>query len=77
MIFQILIQRDEDKVYIASCPAISGCHTQGDTYEEALTNIEEAIKLNIEHRKNKGKLSPDNYSRYPKFIATEELSVSA
>jgi len=74
MIFQILIQRDEDGIYIASCPAILGCHTQGDTYEEALNNIKEAIELNIEHQKNK--FASNNYAQYPKFIATEEISIS-
>ena len=76
MIFQVLVQRDEDGVYISSCPAIPGCHTQGDTYEEALSNIKEAIKLNIEHKKFQDKSSLDKYSRYPKFIATEELSIA-
>jgi predicted RNase H-like HicB family nuclease len=77
MIFQILIQRDEDGIYIASCPAIMGCHTQGDTYEEALENIKEAIEVNIEHKKHKDKSLIDEYNQYPKYIATEELSIAA
>ena len=32
--FTVVVERDEDGVYIASCPAMQGCHTQGDTYEE-------------------------------------------
>jgi len=75
MIFQILIQRDEDGIYIASCPAINGCHTQGETYEEALNNIKEAINLNIEHKKSKNKILTE-YSDYPRFIATEDLSIA-
>ena len=34
----------------ASCPTLQGCYTQGDTYEEALANIREAIELHIEDR---------------------------
>ena len=36
--FPIIIEKDEDG-YFASCPALQGCYTQGDTYEEALANI--------------------------------------
>ena len=39
MNLQVLIQRDEDGKYVASCPAIHGCHSQGDTYEETMKNI--------------------------------------
>ena len=37
--FQVIIEQDEDGVYIASCPALQGCYTQGKTYEEAIKNI--------------------------------------
>ena len=77
MNLQILIQRDEDGKYIASCPAIKGCHAQGNTYEEALANIQEAIELNLEHLAAKGKLTLQDVSDYPKFIATEEISIPA
>jgi predicted RNase H-like HicB family nuclease len=43
--FKVIINQDEDGVFVASCPAIPGCHTQGDTYEEAERNIKEAIRL--------------------------------
>jgi len=75
---QVLMQRDEDGVYIASCPAIKGCHSQGDTYEEAMCNIQEAIELNLEYmeeKKNKKALKEIIY--FPKFIATEELLIPA
>jgi len=50
--FRIVIEQDEDGVYIASCPALKGCYSQGDTIEEAKKNIEDAIKLHIEARKS-------------------------
>lgn len=43
--FKIVISQDEDGIFVADCPAIPGCHSQGDTYEEAEKNIKEAIKL--------------------------------
>ena len=46
----VTIDRDEDGVWIAECPSIPGCVTQGDTKGEALANIREAIELCIEVR---------------------------
>jgi len=48
--FTVVIERDEDGVYIASCPALQGCYRQGDTYEEALENLKDAIRLHIQAR---------------------------
>ncbi|MBL0309562.1 MAG: type II toxin-antitoxin system HicB family antitoxin [Bacteroidetes bacterium] len=44
----ILIEQDEDDVYIVSCPSFKGCHSYGKTVEEALKNIREAIDLCME-----------------------------
>jgi predicted RNase H-like HicB family nuclease len=49
--FNIVIERDEDGVYIASCPALQGCYSQGNTYEEAVGNLKDAIRLHIEARR--------------------------
>lgn len=46
--FKVLIEQDKDGVFVASAPAITGCHTQGGTYEEAVEGIEEAIQLCLE-----------------------------
>ena len=42
----VVIEKDEDGYY-AYCPSLEGCQTQGDTYEEILFNIKEAIFLYI------------------------------
>jgi len=42
--FPVIIEKDEDGFY-AKCPSLQGCSTQGDTYEEALENIKDAIWL--------------------------------
>ncbi len=44
--FSIIIEHDADG-YAAFCPELQGCYSQGDTHEEALLNIEDAIKLNL------------------------------
>ena len=43
MKFKVVIQKAEEGGYIVSCPALPGCHSQGETIEEALKNIKEAI----------------------------------
>ena len=46
--FTVVIEWDEDGVYIATVPALPGCHTAGDTEEEVLELIKDAIRLHIE-----------------------------
>lgn len=55
--FRIIIEQDEDGIFIASVPAIPGCHTQGATYEETIKNIQEAIELCLEVAKDDKKYS--------------------
>jgi predicted RNase H-like HicB family nuclease len=56
-VFPVVIERDGDGYY-AVCPALQGCYTQGDTYEEALKNIEEVIQLHVEDRLANGEPVP-------------------
>jgi predicted RNase H-like HicB family nuclease len=44
MKFTITLDRDEDGVWVAECPSIPGCISQGNTREEAVENIKDAIK---------------------------------
>jgi predicted RNase H-like HicB family nuclease len=53
----VVIEKDEDG-YFAFCPTLQGCYTQGDSYEEVLNNIEEAIRLHIEDRLDSGEPIP-------------------
>ncbi len=44
MVFRVILKPDlEDGGYNVSCPALPGCHSQGDTQQEAIENIREAI----------------------------------
>jgi predicted RNase H-like HicB family nuclease len=52
--FPITIVQDEDGIYIAECPVIPGCVSQGNTEEEAIANVGEAIKECLEVRADKG-----------------------
>ena len=45
--FPVVIEQDEDGFFVADCPDLAGCHTQGKTLEEAISNIRDAIKLNL------------------------------
>ncbi|HVF50126.1 MAG TPA: type II toxin-antitoxin system HicB family antitoxin [Pyrinomonadaceae bacterium] len=48
MKYRVLIEQDEDGVFVAEVPALPGCISQGETREQALENISEAIALYIE-----------------------------
>jgi len=54
MKFFVTISQDEDGIYIAECPSIPGCVSQGKTLREAEKNIQEAIKACLEVRAERG-----------------------
>jgi predicted RNase H-like HicB family nuclease len=56
MKFMTTLDRDEDGMWIAECPSIPGCVSQGKTRKEALVNIQEAIALSLEVRAECGLL---------------------
>ncbi len=59
--FSVVIEKDADG-YFAFCPELQGCYTQGDTYEEVLENIKDAIRLHIEDRVESGEEIPQSES---------------
>lgn len=48
--FTVVIERDEDGRFVAICPALQGCYTEGESEEEARGLIEDAIRLHVEDR---------------------------
>lgn len=58
MKYRILIEQDEDGVFVAECPSLPGCISQGNTRTEALDNIREAIKGYIESLEKHGEPIP-------------------
>ena len=67
MKFIVTLDRDEDGVWIAECPAIPGCVSQDTTREEALGNVKDAIKLCLEVRAERG---------LPLTIETHQIEVA-
>jgi predicted RNase H-like HicB family nuclease len=59
--FSVVIERDKDG-YFAFCPELQGCYSQGDTYEEVLENIRDAIQLHLEDRLESGEEVPQSES---------------
>ena len=52
--YRILITEDEDGEFVAECPSLPGCISQGETRELALENIQDAIKGYLESLKKHG-----------------------
>ena len=59
--FSVVVEKDEDG-YFAFCPELQGCYTQGDTYEEVLENIKDAIRLHVNDRLDSGEKIPQAQS---------------
>ncbi len=53
MDFDVIIEQDEDGIYVARVPEIEGCYTQGKTLQEVLERIKEAIEVCLEADKEK------------------------
>ena len=46
--FQVIIERDSEGYFVASVPALPGCHTQAESLDELMTRVREAIELCLE-----------------------------
>ncbi len=68
MKFTITLTTDEDGAFIAECPSIPGCISQGKTEDEAEQNIREAIRACLEVRAEQG---------LPLVIETRQVEVAA
>ena len=62
----IIVEMDEDKYYIVSCPLFKGCHSYGENIDEALENIKEVIDMCLEET---------NVEELNKFVGMRELEV--
>ena len=58
-VYKVLVEPAEEGGYVVSVPALPGCVSQGDTFEEALSNIREAILLYLETLREEGVPVPD------------------
>src|SRR5262249_27385246 len=70
---QVVMEVDEDGKYVAWCPALQACYTQGDTFEEAMANIEEVIAICLEEL-HEAKKPVD--LRLPEVIGTRRIEIT-
>lgn len=67
--FNVIVERDENGVYVGSVPELPGCHTQAKTLDELQNRIKEAIELYLEENK-------EDLSTPIKFIGIQRVEVS-
>ena len=58
MKFLVLIEPDEDGIFVANVPSLPGCISQGSTRTEALSNVKEAIRAYLESLEKHGEPIP-------------------
>jgi len=58
MKFRVIVEPDEDGVFVAECPNLPGCVSQGKTREEALANVRDAIEGYLASLEKHGEPSP-------------------
>lgn len=63
----IIVEVDEDGYYIVSCPVFRGCHSYGETVDEALENIKEVVDMCLEETKGE---------ELNKFVGFRELEIA-
>ncbi len=51
MKYRVLLEQDEDGIFVVQVPSLPGCISQGNTRSEALNNIREAISVYLESLK--------------------------
>ena len=70
---QVVVEVDEDGKYVACCPALQGCYTQGDSFEEALAGIHDVIEMCLEELREENKeIDP----RYPEVVGIKTVEVA-
>lgn len=66
--YDVIIEQDKGKVYVAYVPELPGCHTQGTTVKDVTDNIKEAIELYLEYTKEKSENAM-------KFVAVKKVAI--
>ena len=71
MRYRILIEQDENGVFVAECPSLPGCISQGNTRREAISNIHDAIRGYLESLKKHNEPVPPSIQEEIIEITTE------
>jgi predicted RNase H-like HicB family nuclease len=56
--FQAVIEQDEDGMFVAEVPSIRACYAQGKTFEEAVANLTDVLKMCLEEMRSRGEEIP-------------------
>jgi predicted RNase H-like HicB family nuclease len=70
----VLLYQDEESNWIAEVPSLPGCHSDGQTREEAIVRVKEAIELYIEVLRDDNMEIPEDYSNLS-LVAVETVAV--
>jgi antitoxin HicB len=70
--YKVVFEEAEEGGYVVTCPAVPGTVSQGETYEEAIVNIKEAIELALECYREDGVPLPEDID-----VIVEEVEVTA
>ena len=71
-IFHVVIQQDEDGVYVGRVSELAGCITQGNTLDELMRNVKEAIELCLEVQEHEKQTIEEEQI---KFVGVQEVEV--
>lgn len=75
--FKVLIEQDEDGIYVASVPELPGSYTQGKTLEEVRERIKEVIELVLESDKGIKKEKLESPGSSSHFFGIEEVTIQS
>jgi predicted RNase H-like HicB family nuclease len=70
--YVVVVEKDEDDVYIGSVPSLPGCHSYGETLDELMKNMKEAIELCLEVLESEKQEIP-----METFVGTQEIEILA
>lgn len=73
--FKVIIETDEDGLFVASVPELPGCYTQGKTLEQVRERIKEVIELVLESDADVKKDKLSSPQPHSKFFAIEDVSL--
>ena len=75
--FKVVVERDEDGFFVASVPALPGCHTQAKTLSELTVRVRDAIKLCLAEAKTNAEYRQrvDSFAYEPSFVGMEVVNI--
>lgn len=69
--YAVVVDEEENGVFVVTCPSLPGCVTQGDSFDDAIKNMKEAVALHLEVMRDYGDPIPP-----PRPVRTFDLAVA-